>query len=220
MFYLQLLLFFQQLKKKIIVFRLSWKWLFLLQFVIFQATSYSSCNMLSLLSQFFQTTYLWLNSAFMIEVILKGFTLEILGPLQVAWWCSESVNHSVVSNSLWPHVTVGHQMPMAPYTLLNLTCSLCWDSYPTCLKQLLTYYKQLTLEFWGFDQIGFAQFSKHALSLFLTSSQIVGQNPWINTYCTSDMSFSNQDEKPGVVPELVLTGRISISTDLQGFFFF
>ena len=113
-----------------------------------------------------------------------------------------------------------HQTPVAPYTLLNLTCSLCWDSYPTCLKQLLTYYKQLTLEFWGFDQIGFAQFSKHALSLFLTSSQIVGQNPWINTYCTSDMSFSNQDEKPGVVPELVLTGRISISTDLQGFFFF
>ena len=120
MFYLQLLLFFQQLKKKIIVFRLSWKWLFLLQFVIFQATSYSSCNMLSLLSQFFQTTYLWLNSAFMIEVILKGFTLEILGPLQVAWWCSESVNHSVVSNSLQPPWTVATRL------LWHLILSLIW----------------------------------------------------------------------------------------------
>ena len=34
------------------------------------------------------------------------------------------------------------------------------------------------------------------------------------------MSFSNQGEKPGVLPELVLIGRLSISTDLRGFFFF
>ena len=54
------------------------------------------------------------------------------------------------------------------HTLLNLTCSLCFYSYPMCLKQLHTYYKQLTLEFWGFDQIGFAQSSKHILSMFLT----------------------------------------------------
>ena len=118
----------------------------------------------------------------MIEVILKGFTLEILGPLQVAWWCSESVNHSVVSNSLWPHVTVGHQTPMPPYTL-NLTCSLCWDSYPMCLKQLLTYYKQLTLEFWGFDHIGFAQFSKHVLSMFLTTRPEEGNGTPLQYSC-------------------------------------
>ena len=90
-------------EKNIIVFRLSSKWLFLLQFVVFQAVSYSSCNMFSLLSQLFQISYLQLNSALKIEPILKGFTLEVLGPLQVACWCTERVNHSVVSTSLWPH---------------------------------------------------------------------------------------------------------------------
>ena len=34
---------------------------------------------------------------------MKGFSLEVSGPLQVACWCTESVNHSVVSDSLRPH---------------------------------------------------------------------------------------------------------------------
>ena len=52
-----------------------------------------------------------------------------------------------------------------------------------CLKQLLTYYKQLTLEFWGFDHIGFAQFSKHVLSMFLTTRPEEGNDTPLQYSC-------------------------------------